>query len=119
MPKKTRVEAYAQIFLRALEQLVILPDRLTRTELRLWLLLIAHCEWQGGINLSQRAMGGILGIAETQVSVAMRTLLDEGLVLRERPARGRTWLYRLPTVLVSRMPLSQLHWRRASEMQQT
>src|SRR5882672_9777861 len=118
MPKRVRVQPYVQIFLTALEQLVIIPDRLTRTELRLWLLLIAHCEWQGGIDLSQRAMSSILGVSETQVSVAMRVLLDEGLVLRERPDRGRTWSYHLPTVLVARMPLSQLPWRRASEMQQ-
>src|SRR5712691_3379776 len=111
MPRRLRVQPYAQIFLKSLEQLVVVPDRLTRTELRLWLLLVAHCVWGGGIDLSQREMSGILGVSEAKVSLAIRVLLDEGLVLRERPERGRTWLYHLPTALVMRGPLSQLPYR--------
>jgi len=115
MPKRVRVQPYVQIFLTALEQLVIIPDRLTRTELRLWLLLIAHCVWGGGIDLSQREMSDILGVTEAKVSLAMRTLLDERIVLRQRPERGRTWQYHLPTALVHHGPLAQLGWRQAQE----
>jgi hypothetical protein len=81
------------------------------------LLLIARQEWGGTIVLSHREMGAILGLSDVKVSLAMRGVLGEGLILRERPDRGRTWLYHLPTVLVSQGPLSQLPWKRASDEQ--
>ena len=117
MPGKYRTEAYAQLFLNAVRLHVVVPDHLSRTELRLWILLITALEWGGDILLSQRQMSELLGITEGDVSRAIRVLLAEGLLLRERPERGRTWHYRLPTVLVSRGPLSQLPWRRTLDEQ--
>ena len=107
MPGKRR-EAYAQLFLASVRAQIVAPDRLTKTELRLWLLLATALEWGGAILISQRQMAGLLGITEGDVSRAMRTLLDAGLVLREHPARGSRWAYRLPTALIARMALSQL-----------
>jgi biotin operon repressor len=117
MPAKNRTEAYAQMFLNAVRLQVVIPDHLSRTELRLWLLLVTALEWGGDILLSQRQISELLGITEGDVSRAIRTLMDEGLLLRERPERGRQWHYRLPTVLVSRGPLSQLPWRRTLDEQ--
>ena len=117
VPRKQRTEAYANIFLEAVRTAVVLPDHLTRTELRLWLLLVTVCEWGNVVILSQRQLSVYLGVTDGDLSRAMRTLLDERLILRERPERGRTWLYRLPTALVNRGPLSQIPWKREQDRQ--
>ena|SRR6266404_120825 len=113
--RRRRIPKFAQLFVEAVEEAVILPDRLTRTELRLWLLLITRAEWGGHIALSQQQMSDILGINKGDLSRAMATLLKEHLILRERPERGRTWQYQLPTALIHYGPLSQMAWRRDYE----
>ena len=63
MPGKRR-EAYAQLFLASVRAQIVASDRLTKTELRLWLLLATALEWGGAILISQRQMAGLLGITE-------------------------------------------------------
>ncbi len=106
---------YAMVFLEETETALIRPNRLTRTELRLWVVLLTRCQWGNGMTLTQRELGQILRVHSGEVSRALTVLVAEGLILKEKQLKQRRWLYRLPTTLAQHGPLTEVVWKRSRD----
>lgn len=117
--RQSKLPRFSQVFHDML-QAVVKADRLTRTDLRVWLYLIGSTTWGNWSYVSQAWIAQALQVDTSNVCKAVATLIGDGLLEREWRAETRSWRYRIPSKFAHYGPLTRrddpLHQARLAQL---
>lgn len=88
--------------------------QMTGERLRVYLVVLGHCDWDNWLYLSHRDLAAEMGLRVTQVSRALRYLVRRGIILRG-PRIGRQNSYRLNSHYAYKGKVLHLKRRRVVE----
>ena len=91
---------YTQLFHPTLVQLAI-DKELTGTDLRVFLAVVGHLDYENFLNMSQQALADVIGIKQQDVSKSLKKLVNKGY-MEITGQIGRQNIYQVDPHLVHR-----------------
>ena len=99
-PKKRYKVDYTRLFHPTLVRLAI-DKELTGTDLRVFLAVVGHLNYENFLNMSQQALADVIGIKQQDVSKSLKKLVNKGY-MEITGQIGRQNIYRVDPHLVHR-----------------